>query len=67
MDDALTRTGAARGQRCALPTARAFAHMPTACDPPTRTRKPGRQYTVLVYMDRLASRRRSQAAPGSYL
>jgi len=31
MDDALTRTGAARGQRgYTLPTARAFAHMPTA-------------------------------------
>lgn len=33
MDDALTRTGAARGQReYTLPTARAFAHMPTAFD-----------------------------------
>lgn len=28
MDDALARTGAVRGQRCALPTARPFAHMP---------------------------------------
>jgi hypothetical protein len=32
VDDALARTGTARGQRCALPTARAFAHMPTAFD-----------------------------------
>ena len=33
MDDALARTGAARGQReYTLPTARAFAHMPTAFD-----------------------------------
>jgi hypothetical protein len=30
--DALTRTGTARGQRCALPTARAFVHMTTALD-----------------------------------
>ena len=30
VDDALARTGAVRGQRCALPTARAFDHMPTA-------------------------------------
>jgi hypothetical protein len=30
--DALARTGTARGQRgYTLPTARAFAHMPTAC------------------------------------
>jgi hypothetical protein len=33
VDDALARTGAARGQReYTLPTARAFAHMPTAFD-----------------------------------
>jgi len=32
VDDALTRTGAARGQRRALPTASTFAHMPTALD-----------------------------------
>ena len=32
VDDALARTGAVRGQRCALPTDRAFAHMPTAFD-----------------------------------
>jgi hypothetical protein len=32
VDDALARTGAARGQRYALPTARTFAHMPTALD-----------------------------------
>jgi hypothetical protein len=32
VDDALTRTGAARGQRCALPTADAFAHITTARD-----------------------------------
>lgn len=33
MDDALARTGAARGQReYTLLTARAFAHMPTAFD-----------------------------------
>jgi len=30
VDDALARTGAARGQRCALPTAVAFAHITTA-------------------------------------
>jgi hypothetical protein len=30
--DALTRSGTVRGQRCALPTARAFDHMPTAFD-----------------------------------
>ena len=30
VDDALTRTGAAGGQRCALPTAAAFAHITTA-------------------------------------
>jgi hypothetical protein len=33
MDDALARTGTAREQRAyTLPTARAFAHMPTALD-----------------------------------
>jgi len=33
VDDALARTGTARGQReYTLPTARAFAHMPTAFD-----------------------------------
>ena len=33
MDDALTRTGAGRGQReYTLPTAATFAHMPTALD-----------------------------------
>ncbi len=30
VDDALVRTGVARGQRCALPTAAAFAHITTA-------------------------------------
>ena len=30
VDDALARTGAARGQRCALPTAVTFAHITTA-------------------------------------
>lgn len=30
VDDALARTGGARGQRCALPTAVAFAHITTA-------------------------------------
>jgi hypothetical protein len=30
VDDALTRTGDARGQRFALPTAAAFAHITTA-------------------------------------
>jgi len=32
VDDALARTGAARGQRCSLTTAHAFAHVPTAHD-----------------------------------
>lgn len=30
VDDALARTGVARGQRCALPTVAAFAHITTA-------------------------------------
>jgi hypothetical protein len=37
VDDALTRTGTVRGQRRALPTARTFAHMPTALDQRKRT------------------------------
>jgi hypothetical protein len=32
MDDALARTGTGHGQRYALPTTRAFDHMPTAFD-----------------------------------
>jgi hypothetical protein len=43
VDDALARTGTARGQRCALPTARAFDHMPTACDHDDTKRKNGGQ------------------------
>ena len=46
VDDALARTGTARGQRgYTLPTARAFAHMPTALDQGRRTTKTGPQYT----------------------
>ena len=46
MDDALARTGAVRGQRCALPTARAFAHLPAALDHEHMTLKFTRaQYT----------------------
>lgn len=46
MDDALARTGTARGQReYTLPTVRAFAHMPTALDHGVQKPRPGSKYT----------------------
>jgi hypothetical protein len=49
VDDALARTGTARGQReYALPTARAFDHMPTACDHHEIERKTGTRVRICV-------------------
>jgi hypothetical protein len=69
VDDALARTGPVRGQReYTLPTARSFAHMPTAFDHYVdETPKDSSIHCPSSTTDRLASRRRSQAAPGSYL
>ena len=63
MDDALTRTGTARGRRLALPTARAFAHMPTALYRVKNPKHQGPHTLVGSTTDRLASRHRSQGAP----
>lgn len=44
VDDALARTGADRGQRCALPTAGTFAHITTARDHDDQTARVGQIY-----------------------
>ena len=51
----------------ASPTARAFAHIPTAFDQGRRTPKTGPQYTGLVYNGSTLRPSRGQVSPGSYL
>ena len=70
---AATHTGAARGQRCTLPTvARCPPPLPSpACPQPStmvdEPQKPEPNTLARLATDRLAARRRSQGAPGAYL
>ena len=70
---AATHTGAARGQRCALPTvARCPPPLPSPTCPQPSTmvdepQKPEPNTLARLATVRLAARRRSQGAPGAYL